>query len=407
LSVSIKVKKTQFKHLNGAYLSLITIDDELDMISASYFLQRYNNGASLKTLEREAKALRKFYAFTISRNIDFLTRFAKLERLYIGEIEELHAYLSIHMETGDLVSQGTFQHYFLTAQRFVEFLFNCYQSRATDPEKLQASSTTLESMKQSFKINKHSPHNGNTKERIGLTPELQVIFFAAIDPNEENVLNPFKSKRTRWRNYCLFLTLILGGNRKGETLSLKCRDFQLIGNTTAGKYFEIIKRDRTYDGYPRKEIPSVKTKGRKITLNSELANIFEYYITEIRPKFKNAKKNEYMFLSNRDGKPLHPNTPNQAIDKLSKHHPQLRDKLSPHILRNTFHDLLSTSLDDRFEGMGPIRKQQIKTTMQEYAGGWSAGSNMVAHYPKGSIQARVAELQSRIQSKILSEKLDD
>ena len=377
------------------------------MISASYFLQRYNNGLSLKTLEREAKALKKFYAFVINRNIDFLTRFSKLERLHIGEIEELHAYLSTHSETGELVSQATFQYYFSTTQRFIEFLFNFYQSHITDPTKLQASRIALEGMIKGFEINKHSPHNGKTTERIGLTPELQALFFAAIDPSEENDLNPFKSKRTRWRNYCLFLTLILGGNRKGETLGLRCRDFQLIGNTTTEKYFEIIKRDRTYDGYPRKEIPSVKTKGRKVALSPEMAKIFEYYITEIRPEFKDAKKNEYMFLSNRDGKPLHPNTPNLVIDELLKHHPQLKGKLSPHILRNTFHDLLNTSLDDKFEGMGPMHKQQIKSTMQEYAGGWSAGSNMVAHYPKGSIQARVAELQSKIQSKILSEKTND
>ena len=379
------------------------------MISAPYLLQRYNNGLSLKTLEREAKAIRKFYAFVISRKIDFLTRLSKLGRLHIGEIEELHAYLCTHSETGELLSQATFQHYFSTAQRFIEFLFNYYQSRisVTNPEKLQASRTILESMKKSFEINKHSPHNGKTKERVGLTPKLQCLFFAAIDPNEGNTLNPFKSQRTRWRNYCLFLTLILGGNRKGETLGLKVRDFQLIGNTTTERYFEIIKRDRTFDGYPRKEIPSVKTNGRKVTLSTEMANIFEYYITEVRPKFKDAKKNEYMFLSNRDGKPLHPNTPNQVIDEISKHHPQLKGKLSPHILRNTFHDLLSTSLDDKFEGMGPIRKQQIKTTMQEYAGGWAAGSNMVAHYSKGSIQAHVAKLQSSVQSNILSKETTD
>jgi hypothetical protein len=214
LSVSIRIKRTQFKHLNGAYFPLIVIDDQLDMISAPYLLQRYNNGLSLKTLDREASAIRKLYAFFIDQKIDIVTRFSKLDRLQIGEIESLHAYLASHLDTGELVSQATFKHYFSTAQRFIEFLFNFYQSRVTNPERLQGSRIALESMAKSFEINKRSPHNGKTKERIGLSPELQVLFFAAIDPSEENTLNPFKSQKTRWRNYCLFLTLILGGNRK-------------------------------------------------------------------------------------------------------------------------------------------------------------------------------------------------
>jgi len=393
--------------LNGASFPLVVIDNQLDMISASYLLQRYNNGLSLKTLDREARAIRKLYAFFIDKKIDIVTRLAKLDRLQIGEIESLHAYLATHLDTFELVSQATFKHYFSTSQRFIEFLFNFYQSRVTDPKKLQASRIALEGMKKGFEINKRSPHNGKTKERIGLSPELQVLFFAAIDPNEENILNPFKSQKTRWRNYCLLLTLILGGNRKGETLGLRIRDFQLTGNEAAEKYFEIVKRDRTFDGYPRKEIPSVKTKGRKVSLSPELVEIFEYYITKIRPKFKDANKNEYLFLSNRDGQPLHPITPNHIVGELIKVHPKFKGKLTPHILRNTFHDILNTSLDDQFKDMGPMRNQQIKNTMQEYAGGWSAGSAMVAHYPKGSIQARVAELQSRIQSNILSEETID
>jgi site-specific recombinase XerD len=66
--------------LNGAYFPLIVIDDQLDMISAPYLLQRYNNGLSLKTLDREASAIRKLYAFFIDQKIDIVTRFSKLDR---------------------------------------------------------------------------------------------------------------------------------------------------------------------------------------------------------------------------------------------------------------------------------------------------------------------------------------
>jgi len=73
LNTTIRVKKTQFKHLNGAYFPLVVIDNQLDMVSASYLLQRYNNGLSLKTLDREASAIRKLYANTLYKFMALMT----------------------------------------------------------------------------------------------------------------------------------------------------------------------------------------------------------------------------------------------------------------------------------------------------------------------------------------------
>ena len=404
---NIKVHKTQFKHLNGAYISLILINDKVDLFSASYLLSRLNNGIAIKTIEREAKALKKVYEYLIKNQVDLMSRLARLQPLIPGEIESLRDYLAINYETGDLLSTETFKHYFTTAQKFIEYWFNFYLSRVSEAPKLQAGRIALETMNSGFLVNKKIPHNGRVNERVGLTPELQVLFFAIIDPSPNNQLNPIKSEKLRWRNYILFLTMILAGNRKGESLGLLTSDFQLSGNKDFRKYFEIVKRDRTFEGYGRKEIPSVKTKGRIIDLSHELAEIIEYYITDIRLRFRGANKSSYLFLSSHDGKPLYPTVPNQIMDLIKAKYPVFKDKLSPHILRNTFHDLLNSSLDETFEGMGSLRKQQIKATLQEYAGGWTSGSSMVAHYPKGSIQRRVGVLTQKIQTKILSEADDD
>jgi hypothetical protein len=112
-----------------------------------------------------------------------------------------------------------------------------------------------------------------------------------------------------------------------------------------------------------------------------------------QPKFKNASKSTYMFLSLRDGLPLSVATPNESLKTLVKKHPQFEKILSPHILRNTFHDFLDEKLESTLENQGPIAKQAIKSSLQEYAGGWSSGSSMVNRYPKGSIQRRVGELR--------------
>jgi hypothetical protein len=50
--------------------------------------------------------------------------------------------IQFHQSVNDLI--------FSTAQRFIEFLFNFYQSRVTNPERLQGSRIALESMAKSF-----------------------------------------------------------------------------------------------------------------------------------------------------------------------------------------------------------------------------------------------------------------
>lgn len=398
MSPVVAIKGTRFKHLNNARFPLITIDDEVDMFSASYLLKRYNNGVAINTCKRDAKALVKLYNFIFSNDTDLFERLARLELPKIGEIESLAAHFSAHSQTGELVNSRTFKLYLGTAQNFIEHWFTFYQSRVTDPELLKACSISLTAMKNGFKISNDIPHNGQTKERIGLTTELMILFIAAINPSPENELNPWKSEKVRWRNYVLFLSLMLSGNRKGESLSLLTSDVQLVGKL---KSFTITRRDRTFDGVDRSEISTTKTKGRTVALDDSMAEIFSHYITQIRPQFKGSNKSLYLFLSSKDGMPLHPNTPNQMTDELIKKFPVFAGRLTPHILRNTFHDLLSTGLDEELAGMGPMAKQQLKATLQEYIGGWATGSQMVAHYPKGSIQRRVGEMTQRIQQTIL------
>lgn len=208
MCIPIKIKPTRFKHLNNAYMPMILVENRIDLLSASYLLSRLNNGIAINTVKLEAKAIRKLYEFLLTNNFDLFNRLATLDVPKIGEIEQLHGYISAHIETGELVNVGTFKHYFGTTQRFIQHWFSFYQSRVTDPEKLRASKIALETMNQGFKLNRNIPHNNRTKERMGLTPELQVLFLAVIEPNEQNELNPVASQKVRWRNYCLFLTLI-------------------------------------------------------------------------------------------------------------------------------------------------------------------------------------------------------
>lgn len=255
--------------LNNAYISLLIIDGALDLSSASYLMQRLDQGHPLKTLEAEVKVIKQFYQFCHSQNIHPASRFSNLSRLTTGEIESLTAFYSVRKDTGEIVASGTFKLRWTVTRKFVKFLWDFYQSRVTSPDLLRASQIQLGGMEKAFIIHGKTPYRSTNKDKIGLSPELRAEFLDIINPVKENTQNPWKGELVRWRNYCLFLTMILGGNRKGESLGLQLNHFNLVGPSNSRKYFEIIKVDQLASGYPRKEIPSVKTNGRQVELSPE------------------------------------------------------------------------------------------------------------------------------------------
>ncbi|OLU30310.1 hypothetical protein BVH03_09765 [Pseudomonas sp. PA15(2017)] len=248
-----------------------------------------------------------------------------------------------------------------------------------------------------FELYLKTPYKNDKKDKVSLTPELQAKFISIIDPDEYNESNPWKTSRIRWRNYIFLLLLMLGGNRKGETLLLKLNNFQLTGRR---KYYDILKSSDIIS-YPRAETPSVKTYGRQVELHDDFAALVEHYIVNVRKEFDGWQQSSYLFLSYRDGKPMSVHTPNSTLNELIKQYPEFKGLLSPHRLRNTFHDLLNQALDNKFKGSSGLSRKILKAPIQEAAGGWARNSSMPEHYAKGSIQAKVAELQVLLQKKIL------
>jgi integrase len=196
--------------------------------------------------------------------------------------------------------------------------------------------------------------------------------------------------------------MILGGNRRSESLLLQMNHLSLLGHD---KYFEIVKDDSPLPAaYAHKKAPSVKTKGRKVALNDDIAELIFHYAKNIRPQFEGYKKVSHLFLSTRGkGKPLSVDTPNKITDEIVKAFPEYKRLLCPHRLRNTFCDLLNDALDETIDpNLGPIMKGSYKSVLLEYAGGWSRGSQMAAKYPAGSIERRVAMMTVSLQENILS-----
>lgn len=391
-----------FDKLGGIKLKLVTESSQVDIFAGAYALQRFDNGSKPNTIRVDQSSILILYRFCEIQKVDLIERIANLNPLTIGEIESFSSYCGFAQQSGEQVNPNWYGARMRGAKKFIDYLWLFYEGRcARNLEQLKIAKRSYERMTAGFKLYMKAPYRGDKKDRIGLTPALQAKFIAIIDPDESNNLNPWKIYKVRWRNYILLLLLMLGGNRKGETLLLKLNNFQLTGMR---KYYDIVKNKDVID-YPRAEAPSVKTFGRQVVLHDQLAALVEHYIVNVRKEFIGWQSTSYVFLSYRDGRPLSVQTPNSILNELIKQYPEFVGLLSPHRLRNTFHDLLNQALDRKFKGESGLSRKVLKAPIQEAAGGWAKNSNMPEHYAKGSIQAKVAELQALLQQEALKPQL--
>lgn len=398
--MNIKVVKTKFKRLNDLYLPLVVVNGELEPLAATYIMQRYEEEVPYYTIEAEAKVIKKLYEFCISESIDIIGRISELQPLAVGEIESLLSFYSARSDTGEVVAPSTRNLRIITTTNFITYLWSFYEGRLSSDQE-QIAKAKKARMDSAFKLFKKTPFRSGGKDKIGLTPELKAKFLEIINPLPDNKLNPWKNEFTKWRNYCLFLTMILGGNRKGESLGLKLNHFHLVGPDSVGKFYQMEKE--RHDDFPHKVRPSIKTDTRPVALSPLLASIFEHYITKVRIKAKNHQKSQYMFLSLKSGQPIGLSTPNDSMATLIEKHPEFKGKLTPHILRNTYFDALRDNIDSKLESESAIAKEGKMKRLMEFAGGWASGSKMPDRYSRGSIQRKVAEFNLQIQTKVLGE----
>jgi len=400
-----QIVETPFATLGGHDIPLIAVNGEVDLISAPYLLSLVNRNQAIGTVRLRSAAIIDFYRFCENAGINFPRMMASLTNFQIGQLEALSAFLMANRVTGELVAEQTYRAKMVTAKAFIYFWWDTYQSRASNnPKALAHAKDKRQIMEQSFRLLEKTPWNSTQNTKIGLQPELRALFWEIINPY--STLNPFEYEATRWRNYVIFLTLGLGGNRRGESVLLRLQDVQVMGRE---KYFEIIKDPlRAPRRTGHKINPSVKTRGRKVALTNEIAEIFQHYIVDERPKFRGHLSSDFLFLSTKSGKPLSLRSVNHMTSKITDRHPVFKGVLSPHRLRNTFHDLLHDAIDIQHaeEDMSPLMRESVKKSIQEYAGGWAPGSDMPDHYPAGSIERKVWQMTLRAQNLSLR-NLDD
>ena len=225
-------------------------------------------------------------------------------------------------------------------------------------------------------INSRIPPTHGSGKRYGLTPKLKQRLFDVTRPGA--IENPFQPA---WqpRNALMIDLLEAIGVRRGELLKLRTTSFSPGPKPT----INILRKPDDLDD-PRANQPQVKTQERRLPLDVALAARLQIYITEERRLLPNAKKTPFLFLS-RSGKPMSLKNFNKMFDQISKWHPEFIGLLSPHILRHTFNDDFSETLERSGCSQEKAKEQR------NYVNGWTPNSSQGTRYNRRFVEKKSQE----------------
>jgi integrase len=198
----------------------------------------------------------------------------------------------------------------------------------------------------------------------------------------------------RNRNGLMVLLLWSLGVRRGELCALQTSDLKL----SADRAFLSIVRRPNNAADKRKSKPGVKTLGRELLLDPQLAKMLHAYILVERREHPGARKHPFVFVSSVDGAPLTMSSVNKFFAVLRKVSGPTLD-LSPHVLRHSWNDAFSEASNRASPHRNDVEKHK-EERMRTYMMGWSANSKMAALYSarwiKEAANRRSLELQKDI-----------
>lgn len=240
--------------------------------------------------------------------------------------------------------------------------------------------------------NRRSLHGSRTKNidgREGLSKDAIVLLKRVIEPDGPE--NPF-SPRVRFRNYVIIRLLVQLSLRRGELLGIKVSDCVFGSKATITVHRRPDDPEDT-----RRAKPATKTEARVLPLNGALTDIVHEWIVHHRPKIPGARFHPYLIVDIQDGRPMSLSNVNKMFDSLRKRVPALPLDLSPHVLRHTWNDLFSETMD----GSGVPADDEVK--LRARLMGWR-NEDSAAQYLRRTVRERsdkaLHEVQDRFDVKI-------
>lgn len=354
-----------------------------------------NKSDSFSTMLSAANNLVIFLEFLKERNIDLEERVISREFIGINELDDLRDYTQKRLpktinrnssrigKAENVVSSITHYMRLTTVAQYISW----YSSHLIKQPNA-AEARKIKSMETQIKARRPRKRGRNRDKDKSLDDEQLEVLFEVI--RLESPLNPFSQKVQR-RNRVIILILYYLGIRGGELLNLRIGDIDFSRHQ-----LKVIRRaDEKED--PRIQEPNAKTLERTIPIGEVLSKELHEYVTKDRRKVSNARKNDFLFVTHKEGP-----TVGQPISKSSYYKifnivkfvsPQLHI-LTGHKLRHTWNYKFSEKMDSMDESVSEEKQEQIRS----YIMGWKSGSGTAMHYNKRFIQQQAKKAALALQS---------
>ncbi len=355
--------------------------------------QLRNRSVAFATMEAEASHLVVFMRYLDRRRIDLEARILKKQFFKDFEIDALRDFTQKRLqklpteiqsdsmftleeleEATEHVSNGT-QYVRLTA--IANYL--CWYAKHRLEKAGQDVMEQIDAM--CVQIKERRPEkkgrNDNRQDK-SLSDEQLDALFEVIRPGSD--LNPFVESVQR-RNRLMILLLFHLGMRGGELLNIRIRDIDFSKNQ-----LRIVRRADEKDDTRTSE-PNAKTRGRLLPLGDVLVKELHDYITKDRRKVRNANRNDFLFVTYKEGpsqggaisKPAY----YKVIRVIRAVSPDLY-AMSGHMLRHTWNRKFSERMDDMDVPLDEARQEQIRSFLM----GWKDGSGTASTYNQRFIEKK-------------------
>lgn len=347
-----------------------------------YLFQRRKPLLSFKSLKKEADVI----CLLLNHHSHFIENLTvdAIDRLNFKEIYNVWSGLKKSI-IGDFVATSTHMYRWNVFERiFNHFLENALLGLSyKDPHFKNLSSK------------KNLLANEVKKLKVTISPrrlqglDKNIVHKALEITRETSLENPW-IKRDRLRNQVIVDVLLRLGVRAGELLKISLDEIHLNGSIAS----ITIKRKENEVSDPRKDEPRVKTFGRILELDQQVAQDIVRLLKQ-RNSVKSAKKNKFLFVSNVTGLPLSYDRLIAIVEKIK--FKELKEAhLTPHDFRRTWNDMFREFAEDI--GIDP----EIITQTQNYLQGRMLNSSEAYKYSSKHIERKARESHMKFQNEMFN-----
>ena len=355
--------------------------------------QLRNKSDSFSTMLSAANNIAIFLRFLDDRDINLEKRVVCRELFETHELDDLRDYTQrrfskvadegCYVGNEGVVSSITHYMRLTTIAQYISWYANHLIKQPSTVEARQ-----IKIVETQIKARRPVKKGRNRDQDRSLNDDQLEVLFEVIKVGSEH--NPFGEQIQR-RNRLMILILYHLGIRGGELLNLRVSDIDFSKHQ-----LKVVRRaDDKND--PRVQEPNAKTLERTTLLGEILSKELHEYITKDRRKVTNAKRNDFLFVTHKEGptvgQPISKSSYYKVLNIVKTVSPDLY-KLTGHKLRHTWNRKFSERMDSMDKPVSEEKQEQFRS----YLMGWKQGSGTAMHYNKRFIQEQAQKAALALQS---------